>query len=107
MFKLSSHKITGLINSFIIDGRVISTNAKLKLIKPKVDKLICLAKKLTSEPTKLSKLLKPIINCNDHIIRLLMTSTFNLKSVEGSYTKIIKLWRRKGDGAHISILAPF
>ncbi len=41
------------------------------------------------------------------IITSIMTSTFNLKSVEGSYTKIIKLWRRKGDGAHISILAPF
>ena len=87
-----------LICSLILHGKIKTTKIKAKFIQSKVEKIITIAKKKTLASRR-------------HIHDLLVNKKVEKKVIDelaekykdrkGGFTKILKIGRRKGDGAEI------
>jgi len=92
-----------LMVNFILNGKIASTFSKIKVLKPRVEKLISkvkngneadknyLLKKLGGEWSRTEKILKDVSS--------------QLKTVPGGYTRISKLGDRSSDGALMAVLS--
>jgi len=90
--------LRGLANSLILHGKIKTTEAKVKALRPFVEKLITKSK-------------KPTLANRRYVLRFLNKKATakvfgsvgkKYKARPGGYTRIIKLGRRKGDNAPIS-----
>lgn len=90
--------LKGLIANFIIYEKIETTEAKAKAIKPKVEKLITIAKinNLTTRRRLLKEL--PTKNTVEKVLDVLGP---RYKERPGGYTRIVKIGVRKGDGAEM------
>lgn len=89
-----------LLSSLVQHGRISTTQAKAKAIKPSVDKLITTAKK---GGLHAARLLAPELS-NDAVKKLLNTIAPRFAGRHGGYTRIIRVGNRLKDNASEVIL---
>lgn len=93
------HFIKGLLNNLILEGKIETTLARAKEIKPRAEKMITLAKKqdLSALRLLLSRLPKKAA------MKLYYEIAPKYKNRRGGYLKIIKTSKvRKRDGAELA-----
>jgi large subunit ribosomal protein L17 len=91
-----------LITAVIIHERVTTTEAKAKLIKPAIERLISLGKKNTLAARRLI-----MARTGSHNVakKILTVTAPRYAQRSGGYTRIIKIGQRQGDGARLVYLA--
>jgi len=89
----------GLAASFFVAGKIRTTEAKAKSLRPFAEKLITRAKK-PSLPNQ--RYLYSILPPRAGKMALEIAKSFSQRS--GGYTRIVKLGARKSDGAKMAIL---
>ncbi|XXM90108.1 L17 family ribosomal protein [Candidatus Hodgkinia cicadicola] len=99
------HTDLALIRAFVTNNRVISITKRLKEAKPKLEALISLAKQSDDLP-KLIRLLRARLKCDYAFVTRVLFAAKLYSSVKSGYTKILKLGKRRGDNAHMSIMLP-
>lgn len=102
--RTSSHRnamLRNMVTSLFKHDRIRTTDAKAKELRRWADKLITLAKRgdLHARRQALS-----IIREKSVVHKLFEESTQRYGNLAGGYTRIIKLGRRSGDAAHISLV---
>ncbi len=95
-----------LIGSFIIKEKITTTEAKAKEIKPMVDKLITKVKKITKDETKKVAILRDLRKELPLVAVKKLSGEFSVKFSERSsgFTRIMKMGRRKSDGAEMAVI---
>jgi large subunit ribosomal protein L17 len=91
--------LRGLATSVILYESVNTTFAKAKAVRPVVEKLITTGRKKTLDSRR--KLMK-VLTVETAVNKILEELGPRYASRPGGYTRIIKLGRRKGDGAEIA-----
>lgn len=92
----------GLAASLFLNGRILTTEAKAKELRPKVEKLVTKAK----NPTLANRraLLSSLYNNNEVVDRLIADIAPRYDQRTGGYTRITKLVQRKGDGSPMAVI---
>lgn len=93
--------LRGLATAVLKNGRITTTEAKAKAIKPIVEKMITLGKQgdLHARRQALSYLLE-----EDVVTKLFQDIAPRYKERNGGYTRLYKASPRRGDGAPQAIL---
>ena len=92
--------LKALATALILNGRIKTTEAKAKSLKPEFEKLITKAKKNTIHSKRLVNSL-----LNKEITKKLFNEIApRYASRQGGYTRIIKLGSRKSDGAKMAYI---
>lgn len=94
--------IRGLMVNLIRHGKIETTEARAKEIRPHVEKLVTLAKEDTVANRRL--IASRIMNQDNETKMLFTEYGPKYKSVAGGYTRIIKLPHRIADGASKAII---
>lgn len=85
-----------LMSSLLWHGKIVTTEAKAKAVRPHVERMITLAKEDTEHRRRQAMSRLP----NDRIVDKLFSEIApEYREREGGYTRIIRLGRRKGDAA--------
>lgn len=94
--------IKGLLLSLISHGKIETTLAKAKELRPEIEKLVTKCKKgdVSSRRMVVSKLYGRKSEAN----KLFDEITPKYKDRDGGYTRIIKLPRRAGDASKLAII---
>jgi len=88
-----------LASSFFMLGRIVTTEAKAKELKPYVEKFISLAKNPNLvRRRQLGRFF------SDKAIKGLIEHASEMKERPGGYTRIVKMGVRKRDGARMALL---
>lgn len=92
----------GLMQTFILNGKIATTQAKALAVQGSIDKLVTLAKKgdLTARRSALSKL----GNKREVVAKLFDYTNNSFKERNSGFTRIIKIKPRKGDNAPMVII---
>jgi large subunit ribosomal protein L17 len=92
---------SNLAGALIEHGRIETTEAKAKAVKPFAEKMITLGKRgdLHARRQALSAL-----RSNDVVHHLFAEVAPRFSAREGGYTRIVKLGQRKGDAAEMAYL---
>jgi large subunit ribosomal protein L17 len=90
--------LKGLTSSVLIYEKVKTTEAKAKVVRSQVEKMITLAKKNDLPSTK--KLIAALPQ-KMAVLKAIEVLRERYKARTGGYTRIIKLNSRPGDGAHM------
>ena len=92
--------LKALATNLIINGKIKTTEAKAKSLKPEFEKLITKAKKNTVHSVRLLNgfLSKDVAN------KLIKEIAPKYKTRQGGYTRIIKAGPRKSDGARMAFI---
>ncbi|PIM95840.1 50S ribosomal subunit protein L17 [Candidatus Hodgkinia cicadicola] len=107
MVRLSKHEVINLIRCFIMTGRLVSTSERLKAVKTDIERILNRIKNIKiDKPQETIRLLRSKLKCGQRFAVLIGYLFSKIKSTNGGYTKLIRLWRRDGDGAVTSILIP-
>jgi large subunit ribosomal protein L17 len=93
--------LSGLASSLIRDGKIKTTEARAKAVRPVVEKLITKAKKgdLASR-----RLVLKTIHDRDIVHKLFSEVGPQYADRNGGYTRIVKLGYRKGDAAPMALI---
>lgn len=94
--------VKSLMINLIRHGRIETTLARAKEIRPEVEKLVTLAKDDTVARRRL--VASRLINQEDETKKLFAEISPKYKEVNGGYTRIIKLSNRISDGAEKAII---
>ena len=94
--------IKGLASSLIIHGRMETTIARAKEVRPYVEKLITMAK--VDSVANRRHIAAKLYNHDIEVNKLFTELGPKYKDVNGGYTRIIRLSRRLGDGAEMAII---
>lgn len=89
-----------LANAFILNGKIRTTEAKAKEMRPKIEKMITRAKQGGLFATRLLAQDLPLEAVN----KLVKDIAPIYKDRKGGYTRITKLGQRQVDGARMAIL---
>ena len=102
--RTASHRKSLLANqacSLITHGRIITTLAKAKALRPYVEKLITLGKSNTLHNRRQALATLP----QPKVVRKLFTEVAEaVKDRQGGYTRIVKLGQRKTDSAPMALI---
>ena len=93
--------LSGLASSLIRDGKIKTTEARAKAVRPVVEKLITKAKKgdLASR-----RLVLRTVPDRDIVHKLFSEVAPQYAERNGGYTRIVKLGPRKGDAAPMALI---
>jgi large subunit ribosomal protein L17 len=93
--------LSGLASSLIREGKIKTTEARAKAVRPVVEKLITKAKKgdLASR-----RLVLKTIQDRDIVHKLFSEVGPQFADRNGGYTRIVKLGYRKGDAAPMALI---
>jgi len=93
--------LSGLASSLIRDGKIRTTEARAKAVRPVVEKLITKAKKgdLASR-----RLVLRTVPDRDIVHKLFSEVAPQYADRNGGYTRIVKLGPRKGDAAPMALI---
>ncbi len=93
--------LRGLTTSLLKEGRIVTTEAKAKALRPVAEKMITLGKKgdLHSRRQALAYILE-----EDVVTKLFEEVAPKYAERNGGYTRIIKSGPRRGDGAPTAII---
>jgi len=94
--------VRGLMVNLIRHGKIETTLARAKEIRPFVEKLVTLAK--TDNVARRRLVLSRIMNQDDETSKLFSEYATKYKDVTGGYTRILKLPTRISDGAEKAII---
>ena len=94
--------VRGLLINLIRHGRIETTLARAKEIRPFVEKLVTLAKEDTVARRRL--VASRLINQDAETTKLFTEYAPKYKSVSGGYTRILKLPTRISDGAEKAVI---
>lgn len=94
--------VRSLLINLIRHGRIETTLARAKEIRPFVEKLVTLAKEDTVSRRRLVS--ARLINQGEETVKLFSEYAPKYKAVTGGYTRIIKLSNRISDGAEKAII---
>jgi large subunit ribosomal protein L17 len=100
--RTSSHRralLNNMATSLFEHGRVITTEAKAKELRPFAEKLITLARR---GDLHARRLVERKIKSRETLSRLFTEIGPRFAARPGGYTRILKLGHRKGDGADIA-----
>jgi large subunit ribosomal protein L17 len=100
--RTSSHRralLNNMATSLFEHGRVITTEAKAKELRPFAEKLITLARR---GDLHARRLVERKIKSRETLSRLFSEIGPRFAARPGGYTRILKLGHRKGDGADIA-----
>ena len=100
----SSHRealLSNLAVAFITHGRITTTVAKAKALRPVVEKLITLGKKQDISARRRAAL---ILKDKDAVKKLFAEVGPRFDARNGGYTRIMRLGTRAGDGAPMAII---
>jgi large subunit ribosomal protein L17 len=100
--RTSSHKramLNNMATSLFVHGRVITTEAKAKELRPFAEKLITLARR---GDLHARRLVERRIKDRDTLSRLFSEIGPRFAARPGGYTRILKLGHREGDGADVA-----
>jgi len=100
--KVRTALLRSLIREFILHGKIKTTEAKAKEIRPLIEKLVTKAR----AGTVLSRrfVAKELFNQNSTVNRLSSEIAPKYKERKGGYTRITKLPRRKSDGSKMAMI---
>ena len=91
--------IKSIASSFFLLGKIITTEAKAKELRPFVEKALTRAKNPTISNLRLLNRLFA-----NNVIRHVVEQASVIKEKNGGYTRIIKLGKRKADAAAMAII---
>jgi large subunit ribosomal protein L17 len=94
--------LKGLMLSLIAHGRIKTTEAKAKELRPEIEKLITKANVGTLSSRRL--VISRLYNLNAEAGKLIDTIAPKYKGRTGGYTRITKLGRRAGDASKMAII---
>src|SRR5471030_1950809 len=94
--------LKGLMLSLIAHGRIETTEAKAKEMRPAIEKLVTKANVGTLASRRL--VISRLYNLNSEAGRLIDTIAPKYKGRAGGYTRITKLPRRTGDSSKILVI---
>lgn len=94
--------VRSLMINLIRHGRIETTEARAKEIRPYIEKLVTLAKEDTVARRRL--VASRLINQGDETAKLFAEYGVKYKDVNGGYTRITKLATRISDGAEKAII---
>ncbi len=94
--------LTSLSVALIRHGKIETTEAKAKELRPKIEKLVTEARKGTLASYR--SVLSSLRNQNDEAKRLVNDIAPRFKERAGGYTRITKLGERQGDAAKLAII---
>ncbi len=94
--------LRGLAASLIEHGRILTTEAKAKEIRPKVEKLVTKAKNPTLANRRL--LLSGLYNNEAVVSKLIADIAPKYTDRAGGYTRITKIVQRKSDGSPMAMI---
>lgn len=94
--------VRGLLINLIRHGRIETTLARAKEIRPEVEKLVTLAKEDTVARRRL--VASRLINQAPETAKLFTEYAPKYKEVPGGYTRILKLPTRLSDGAEKAVI---
>ena len=100
--RTSSHRralLNNMATSLFVHGRVITTEAKAKELRPFAEKLITLARR---GDLHARRLVERKIKDRETLSRLFSEIGPRFAARPGGYTRILKLGHREGDGADIA-----
>jgi len=92
----------GLAASLIAHERILTTEAKAKELRPKVEKMVTKAKNPTLANRR--NLLAGFYNNADVVEKLIADVAPRYKERAGGYTRITKLVARKSDGSPMAVI---
>ena len=92
----------GLAASLIEHGRIMTTEAKAKELRPKIEKMITRAKNPTLSNRRL--LLSSLYNNTEVVEKLVADVAPKYVERPGGYTRITKLVQRKGDASKMAVI---
>jgi len=93
--------IKALIRAVVISERIVTTTAKAKYLKAKVDRMITLGKKGGLAHRRLAY---RTLGSHKLVNKLFEDIAPRFTDIQGGYTRTLRLGRRKGDAAFISLL---
>lgn len=117
--------VANLLKSLIIEGRIVTTTAKAKVLKRHADRMITLAKRntLESRRTAISRMMvrfNPLTSKESRLVKEGSTAPLNadrrvvkklfeelgprFTNRNGGYTRVLKLGNRVGDNAETSLI---
>jgi len=94
--------LKGLMLSLIAHGRIETTEAKAKEVRPAIEKLITKANVGTLASRRL--VISRLYNLNAEASKLIDTIAPKYKGQNGGYTRITKLPRRAGDASKMAVI---
>jgi large subunit ribosomal protein L17 len=94
--------LKGLAASLITHGRILTTEAKAKELRPNVEKLVTKAKNPTLAARRV--LLSGFYNNEIVVSKLISDIAPRYAERAGGYTRIVKLAPRKGDASPMAII---
>jgi large subunit ribosomal protein L17 len=94
--------VRGLLVNLIRHGRIETTLARAKEIRPFVERLVTLAKEDTVARRRL--IMSRLMNQDAETVKLFSEYAPRFKDVAGGYTRILKLPTRVSDGAEKAII---
>ncbi len=94
--------LKGLAASLITHERILTTEAKAKELRPRIEKMITKAKTPTLANRR--NLLAGFYNNNEIVEKLMTTVAPRYTERAGGYTRITKLVSRKSDGASMAVI---
>jgi large subunit ribosomal protein L17 len=94
--------VRNLLTSLIEHERIQTTDVRCKMLKREFDRLVTLGKKGTVAARR--QALKKVFK-RSAVQKLFDELTPRYVDRPGGYSRIFKLGQRKGDGAHVSIIA--
>ena len=100
--RTASHRralLSNLATSLFLHGRVVTTQAKAKELRPYAEKLITLARR---GDLHARRLVSRKIRERDALARLFTEIGPRFAARPGGYTRILKLGHRPGDGADVA-----
>ncbi|MEM9556525.1 MAG: 50S ribosomal protein L17 [Acidobacteriota bacterium] len=102
--RTSSHRIAMFRNqlaSLVESERIVTTLPKAKELRPIIEKCITKGKRGTVHDRRLVRRWLP---AREHVKKLFDDIAPRMADREGGYTRVLKLGRRKGDGAEMAII---
>ena len=94
--------LKGLMLSLISHGKIETTEAKAKELRPSIEKLITKANMSTLASRRL--VISRLYNLNAEAAKLIDTIAPKYKGRTGGYTRITKIGRRAGDASKMAII---
>ena len=94
--------LAGLTKTVIMEGSVVTTEARAKEVRKFVDKMITYGKRGTLVSRR--KALAFLHNDNEVVSKVFNELAKQYETRNGGYTRILKVDERRGDGALVSII---
>ncbi len=94
--------LRGLALSLIAHGRIETTEAKAKELRPYIEKLVTKSKEATLADRRL--VISRLINRDEAAEKLIKEIAPKYADRNGGYTRVVKLAPRLGDGAKMAII---